>query len=125
MIKYSAVHGTLVHEQIVAMLRGFVGSRRKAPIFTQLEPLLDILVHTQDICIPLGIEHPMPVHAAVAAADRLLVLRGPMRLWKPPKGIRLVATEADWADGEGPILETPPRPYWTERRPTVGMGGRA
>jgi len=45
-IKYSAVHSTLAHEQIVAILRGFVGSRRKAPIVTELEPLLDILVHT-------------------------------------------------------------------------------
>lgn len=72
------MHSTLAHEQIVAMLRGFVGSRRKAPIVTEPEPLLDIPVHTQDICIPLGIEDPMPVDAAVAAADRVIVLRGPI-----------------------------------------------
>lgn len=62
-------------------------------------------MHTQDICIPLRIEHPVPVDAAVTAADRVLVLLGPMRPWKPPRGIRLVATEADWADGEGPLVE--------------------
>lgn len=54
----------------------------------------------------------MPVDAAVAAADWVHVLRGPMRLLKPPKGIRLVATEADWAHGEGPMVEAAPRPYW-------------
>lgn len=107
MVKYAAVHSPLTHEQIVATLRGFVGSRRRAPFVTELEPLLDSLVHTQDICMPLGIEHRMPVDAAVAAADRVLALRGPMRLWKPPRGLRLVATDVDWTYGQGPIVEAP------------------
>lgn len=101
MIRYAALHSALTHTQIVAVIRGFVGSRRKAPFVTELEPLLDILVHSQDICVPLGIDHPMPVDAAVAAADRVLSLRGPMRLWDPPGGVRLVATDADWAYGDG------------------------
>jgi uncharacterized protein (TIGR03083 family) len=107
MIKYAAVHSTRTNEQIVATLRGFVGSRRRAPFVTELEPLLDILVHTQDICVPLGIEHPMPVDAAVAAADRVLSLRGLMRLWRPPLGVRLVATDAEWAYGDGAVVEAP------------------
>lgn len=107
MINYAAVHSALTHQQIVATLRGFVGSRRRAPFVTELEPLLDILVHTQDICMPLGVDHPMPVDAAVAAADRVLALRGPMRLWKPPPGARLVATDAHWSYGAGPIAEAP------------------
>jgi uncharacterized protein (TIGR03083 family) len=101
MIRYAALHSPLIRTQIVATLRGFVGSRRRVPFVTELEPLLDILVHSQDICVPLGIEHPMPVDAAVAAADRVLSLRGPMRLWEPPCGVRLVATDANWAYGEG------------------------
>jgi len=56
----------------VTTLRGFIGSRRRAPFVSELEPLLDILVHFQDICVPLGIEHPMPIDAAAAAADRVL-----------------------------------------------------
>jgi len=56
----------------VTTLRGFIGSRRRAPFVSELEPLLDILVHFQDICLPLGIEHPMPIDAAAAAADRVL-----------------------------------------------------
>jgi uncharacterized protein (TIGR03083 family) len=101
MIRYAALHSPLTPTQIVATLRGFVGSRRRAPFVTDLEPLLDILVHSQDICVPLDIEHSMPVDAAVAAADRVLSLRGPMRLWDPPDGVRLVATDADWAYGYG------------------------
>jgi uncharacterized protein (TIGR03083 family) len=107
MIRYAALRSPLTHAQIVAKLRGFVGSRRRAPFVTELEPLLDILVHSQDICVPLGITHPMPVDAAVAAADRVLSLRGPMRLWNPPRGVRLVATDADWAYGDGAEKEAP------------------
>lgn len=64
-------------------------------------------MHTQDICLPLGIEHRMPVDAAVAAADRVLALRGIMRLWEPPRGLRLVATDADWVYGDGTVVEAP------------------
>jgi uncharacterized protein (TIGR03083 family) len=127
MIRYAAVRSPLTHEQIVATLRGFVGSRRRAPLVTELEPLLDVLVHTQDICLPLGIEHPMPVQAVVTAANRVIALRGPMRLWKPPRGVRLVATDAEWAYGDGAVVEAPiqshlltltgRRPSPTRRRP--------
>jgi uncharacterized protein (TIGR03083 family) len=105
MIRDAAVRSPLTHEQIVATLRGFVGSRRRAPFVSELEPLLDVLVHFQDICVPLGIEHPMPVDAAVAVANRLLSLRGPVRLWDPPRGVRLVATDVDWATGDGAVHE--------------------
>jgi uncharacterized protein (TIGR03083 family) len=120
MISYAAVHSPLTHQQIVATLRGFVGSRRRAPLVTDVEPLLDVLVHTQDICLPLGIEHPMPVDAAVVAANRVLSLRGPMRLWDAPRGLRLVATDVDWAFGEGAELAGPIQSHLlrlTGRRP--------
>jgi uncharacterized protein (TIGR03083 family) len=107
MIRYAAVRSPITHQQIVATLRGFVGSRRRAPLVTDVEPLLDILVHTQDICVPLGIGHPMPVDAAAVAATRVLSLKGPMRLWDAPRGLRLVATDVDWAHGEGAELEAP------------------
>lgn len=106
-IKRAAVASPLTHEQIVATLRGFVGSRRRAPIVTELEPLLDVLVHTQDIAVPLGIDHAMPPPAAAAAADRVFTLKGPMRLWDTPRGVRLVATDVDWSRGDGPVLEAP------------------
>ncbi|HET6938085.1 MAG TPA: maleylpyruvate isomerase family mycothiol-dependent enzyme [Nocardioides sp.] len=107
MISYAAVQSPLTHQQIVETLRGFIGSRRRAPLVTDLEPLLDVLIHTQDICLPLGIEHPMPVDAARVAANRVLSLRGPMRLWDAPRGLRLVATDIDWAFGDGAELKEP------------------
>lgn len=107
MISYAAVHSPLSHDQIVTTLRGFVGSRRRAPMVTELEPLIDILTHTQDICIPLGIDHRMPVDAAAAAASRVVTTRGPLQLWKPPIGALLVATDTAWEFGEGPAVEAP------------------
>jgi uncharacterized protein (TIGR03083 family) len=107
MIKRAALRSPLTHAQIVATLRGYVGSRRRAPIVSEVEPLLDVLVHTQDICVPLDIDHRMPSDAAAAAADRIFTLKGPMRLWDPPRGVRLVATDVDWSHGDGPRVEAP------------------
>jgi len=121
MIEHAALRSPLSHQEIVARLRGFVGSRRTAPFVTEMEPLLDVLVHAQDICLPLGIDHAMPVDAAVAAANRVLSLRGPMRLWKPPRGVRLAATDADWSYGDGPVREAPMQTHLltlTGRRPS-------
>ena len=101
LIKGTALRSPLTHEEIVATLRGFVGSRRRVSFITDLEPLIDILVHTQDICVPLGIQHPMPPEAAAAAANRVFSTPRPLRLWSPPRGVRLVATDVDWAYGHG------------------------
>lgn len=102
MIRDAAVACPLEHGEIIATIRGFVGSRRRAPFITEKEPLLDILIHTQDICVPLDIDHPMPPDAAVVAIERVMRLnRTPFRLRAPLRGVRLSATDADWAWGEG------------------------
>lgn len=106
-IRDTALRSPLTRPEIVATLRGFVGSRRRIVFISDLEPLIDILVHTQDICLPLGIEHPMPPAAAAAAADRVLSMPRPLRLWTPPRRVRLVATDLDWAAGTGREIPAP------------------
>ncbi|MGN6129892.1 MAG: maleylpyruvate isomerase family mycothiol-dependent enzyme [Nocardioidaceae bacterium] len=106
-VRDTALRSRLTHEQIVATLRGFVGSRRRVAFVTDLEPLIDILVHTQDICLPLGVAHPMPPEAAAAAADRVLSTPWPIRRWRPPRGVRLVATDTNWAHGSGSEVRAP------------------
>jgi hypothetical protein len=49
----AAVEDSLTPEQVVTTLRAMVGSRRKLPV---AYPLIDVLIHGQDIAIPLGIE---------------------------------------------------------------------
>lgn len=106
-VRDSALRSPLTHEEIVAKIRSFLGSRRRVAFITDLEPLIDILVHNQDVARPLGITHPMPPDAAAAAADRVLTTPAGIKRWRSPKGVRLVATDTDWAWGEGQTVEAP------------------
>ena len=77
------------------------------PVTTVVEPLIDALVHHQDIVRPLGLRHDMDPVAAVVAADRLrkvALLFGTRRL---VKGVRMVATDVDWERGQGPVIKGP------------------
>ena len=88
-------------EQIVADYRRLHGSRRHPIGTTYYEPLLDVLVHSQDIAIPLGRELLMPSGPARAAADRVWRRSFPFRARRRLAGLRLVATDSDWAVGAG------------------------
>ncbi|MBG0831205.1 maleylpyruvate isomerase family mycothiol-dependent enzyme [Planomonospora sp. ID67723] len=90
-----------------ALLRGMAGSRRKAPGVTHLEPLIDALVHGQDIAIPLGRDRPMPVRAAAAAATRVWTTKWPLRMWPRLDGLELAATDCPWSAGRGRRVEGP------------------
>jgi uncharacterized protein (TIGR03083 family) len=99
------IHDTAVKEarlpveEIVGNLRATIGSRRLAPSTTRREPLIDILVHGQDIALALGRERAMPPAAARDAAERVWTIRFPPRPWPLPRA-RLVATDIEWARGE-------------------------
>jgi uncharacterized protein (TIGR03083 family) len=70
------------------------------------DPLDDVLVHGQDITRPLGIVRPMPVERVLLVIDA--VCATPMfGARKRFAGVRLVATDADWALGEGPEVHAP------------------
>ena len=88
-------------------LRAMVGSRRTAPFITELEPLVDVLCHAQDIARPIGRPYPMPTDAAVAAADRIWRRSFPFRAQRRLRGFELVATDAPWRAGAGVRVEGP------------------
>ncbi|RNL62582.1 maleylpyruvate isomerase family mycothiol-dependent enzyme [Nocardioides marmoriginsengisoli] len=91
---------------VLADFSTYADSRRKVPITTTVEPLLDVLVHTQDILRPLGIRHEMPPEAAVVAADRAR-LHAVMMGWRSARKVRLEATDTDWTRGNGPTVRGP------------------
>jgi uncharacterized protein (TIGR03083 family) len=93
--------------QIVADLRGVVGSRRLAPSTVWRDPLLDVLVHAQDIARPLGLRFESPVEAQVETADWAWRRRFPFFPARRLKGFRLVADDADWARGSGTEVRGP------------------
>jgi uncharacterized protein (TIGR03083 family) len=88
-------------------LRAMVGSRRKIPFVPPLVPLLDVLVHGQDIARPLGHHRPMPPRAAAAAADRVWSTGWPFQARRRLHGLRLTATDVSWSVGEGPAVKGP------------------
>lgn len=96
-------------ERIIAGIRRSVGSRRTNAAVTYRETLIDILVHGQDIAMPLGRDHPVPPEAAATAATRVWTMR-----WPPPfptprqmAGFQLIATDTDWTVGDGPPVRGP------------------
>jgi uncharacterized protein (TIGR03083 family) len=94
-------------EEYAVRLRAMAGSRRKAPGVTELEPLIDVLVHGQDITVPLGRVRAMPPGAAATAASRVWPDLWPFRAQRRLRGLRLVATDHPWSAGEGTAVEGP------------------
>ena len=94
-------------EQITAALRGMVGGRRRPPGTAVADPLTDVLVHGQDIAVPLGIKRTMPVPAAVIAAERLWKMGFPFNARKRFPNVTFTATDADFSVGEGEVVRGP------------------
>ena len=97
--------------EITSRIRAMIGSRRHNAFVTPLETLTDILVHSQDIAIPLGLDLPMRPTAGALAATRRWDTR---RSWLatvfdriPLAGYRLTATDTDWTRGQGPEIAGP------------------
>jgi uncharacterized protein (TIGR03083 family) len=108
MIRDTALRAAgLPRDEYPRRLRAMVGSRRLAPFVTPTEPLIDVLVHGQDIAVPLGRDRPVPVAAAVAATQRVWDTGFPFRARRRLAGFRLAATDADWNAGSGLPVKGP------------------
>jgi uncharacterized protein (TIGR03083 family) len=99
----------LPNDELIAMLRRAAPSQRLAPGTTTKEPLLDILVHAQDIFLPLDRGFAMPERPALVAADRIWQIPPPFGFGakKRLRGFRISATDAPWSRGDGPSLSGP------------------
>lgn len=93
--------------RITAGIRDMIGSRRHVRGVTFDETLIDALVHSQDIALPLGRPLDLPVAAAAHAATRAWAPG--YRMWPRSRfaGYRLTATDADWSAGEGDPVHAP------------------
>jgi uncharacterized protein (TIGR03083 family) len=100
-------HAAQPTPDLVAELRTHADSRRLPAVTSYRNILFDVLVHTQDIAIPVGRDVPMPPEAARAGATRVGTMGWPFWARYRLRGVRLLATDTDWSAGNGPELRGP------------------
>jgi uncharacterized protein (TIGR03083 family) len=97
-------HADRLTTQLVAELRDYAQSRKLPPVTNYRNILLDVLVHGQDIAIPLGRQREMPPEAARAGATRVWSMGWPFWAKRKLRGLRLTATDVQWSAGDGAQL---------------------
>lgn len=91
-------------DQITSDLRRDAAKRTK-PVFVSADNiLLDLLVHGQDIAVPLNLNRQVPPSAGVIALRRTWAMGWPFHSRRRLDGIRLHAVDCDWAAGHGPVV---------------------
>jgi uncharacterized protein (TIGR03083 family) len=93
---------------LVADLRRYADSRFKPPGLGSVAPLTDVLVHGQDIRVPLGLATDRPVEPWADVLEFLVsprARRGFVGRRLPE--LRLVATDVDWSWGQGDEVRGP------------------
>jgi uncharacterized protein (TIGR03083 family) len=85
---------------LIAQLCENAESTRRPPGTQIWDPLVDVLVHGQDILRPLGHVRTMPVERVGPALEHVWSssFYGPAKRFV---GLRFVATDIDWTSGEG------------------------
>jgi uncharacterized protein (TIGR03083 family) len=86
--------------QLRELMRNYIRPRGLTSAFGGMIALVDGMVHQQDIRRPLGIVRVIPPQRLQRALD--LALRSPaIRGARKARGVRLIASDVDWAFGDG------------------------
>jgi uncharacterized protein (TIGR03083 family) len=104
---FAVRHAQRPGADLVAELCEHAASRRLPKVTNYRNIVLDIVVHGQDIAIPLGIPREMPKDAALAGIERVWTMGWPFGVKRPLKRFRFTATDVDWAAGGGPEVRGP------------------
>lgn len=92
--------------ELVAQLRESAGSARRMPGSSPMDPLMDLVIHAQDIARPLQSRYVSPpdvVAACLAYVATNRFMGAPRRL----SGVRLISTDTGWSLGDGAELHGP------------------
>ena len=96
-------------DQLRADVRGLPGHHRHVIGTTDINHLIDAIVHTQDVGIPLGRGLDADPAAAALAADSTWSM--PKKFTLPPTPLMVAyrwrATDTDWERGDGELIEGP------------------
>ncbi|WP_432544124.1 maleylpyruvate isomerase family mycothiol-dependent enzyme [Kineococcus sp. SYSU DK002] len=91
---------------LVDLLRRSAASNRRFPGSAPMDPLMDLVIHGQDVARPLGLVHTSPPEVVAASLEHVAASRflgGPRRT----AGLRLEATGSGWTRGSGPVVRGP------------------
>lgn len=83
---------------LVAALRETSAARTKPVFVLDQNILLDVVVHGQDIAVPLGLDRPVPDEAAVLCLQRIWAMGWPFHARRRLAGVRVQAHGASAAD---------------------------
>jgi len=89
---------------VVAVLDQQAGSRRMPVVTNAQNILLDVLVHGQDIAVPLGLDRPVPTEPGLEAFHRIWSMGWPFHARTRLAGLTLEATDTDLTVGAGPVV---------------------
>ena len=93
---------------LVADIRRFADSRAKPPGFGSEAPLSEVLVHGQDIRIPLGLDDTSAIESWAAILDFLVMPKARRGfVSRSLQGFQFVASDVDWAHGTGDEVRGP------------------
>ncbi|MGO9584247.1 MAG: maleylpyruvate isomerase family mycothiol-dependent enzyme [Acidimicrobiales bacterium] len=103
-----AFGGAHTPAQIIAVFDTIPNEHVKKGVSRFIKPqesLVDHIVHHQDMRRPLGLPREVPAERLLAALGVVTVytgVGGAVGVRKRAGGLRLVATDVDWSQGEGP-----------------------
>ncbi len=92
---------------IIAELRQNAASRDLPAVTNYGNVVFDVLIHGQDIAIPLNRSLRFSTVAGSVAAETLWQLRWPWSTRRRFRGLSFSATDTDWSAGTGPAVRGP------------------
>ena len=106
--RMTATRARHTREELIATIRRHAESRFTPPTFDWHAPLSEIVIHREDIVIPLGLPSDRPVETWRHVLDFLVsdTARRAFVKGRLP-GVRLEPTDLDWAHGSGPEVTGP------------------
>jgi uncharacterized protein (TIGR03083 family) len=100
-------HGSQRPEELLAQLRAHAGGRRTAKALDTRNALFDLIVHSQDIAIPLDRDFPVAPVYSREGLQRVWSMGWPFRAKRKFAGLTLHASDTDWTVGSGPEVTGP------------------
>ena len=100
-------YGSRRPEEIVAGMREHAADRRTAKALDTRNCLFDVIVHGQDIALPLNRDFPVPPGYSCAGLERVWAMGWPFHAKRKLAGLTLTATDTEWTVGTGPRITGP------------------